>query len=88
MLNEKYGDSPSRAQYHNINVYGKRAEMCNKWLKKGHLLCIKGKLYNRKWKDEEGNVKKFTSVNVDEITFLEKKEKFADEPKEEEQKES
>ena len=83
--NEKYGNSKQSVQYHNVVMWGqKRAEFCKKWIKKGQLLCIKGKLKYKQWKDEEGNYRKTTQVNIDEITFLGKKEDYADGPKEEE----
>jgi len=41
-------------------------------------------LRNQRWKDEEGNTRKTTQVNIDEITFLGKKEDYAEGPKEEE----
>lgn len=83
--NEIFGDSKSAVQYHSVVMRGqKRAEFCKKWIKKGQLLCIRGKLKYRGWKDEEGNPRKTTQVNIDEITFLGKKENYADGPKEEE----
>ena len=83
--NEKFGSSKPRVQYHNVVMWGqKRAEFCKKWVKKGQLLCIKGKLKHQGWKDEESNYRKITQVNIDEITFLGKKENYADGPKEEE----
>ena len=82
--NEKFGDSKSSVQYHNLVAFGKKAELCNKWVKKGQLLCIKGKLKHKGWKDKEGNPRKTTQVHIDVITFLGKKENYADGPKEEE----
>jgi len=83
--NEKYGKSKQSVQYHNVVMLGQgRAEFCKKWVKKGQLLCIRGKLKHKGWKDEEGNYRKTTQVNIDEITFLGKKENYADGPKEEE----
>jgi len=82
--NERYGASKSSVQYHNVVMWGqKRAEFCKKWIKKGQLLCIKGKLKHKGWKDKEGNPRKTTQVYINEVTFLGKKEDFADGPKEE-----
>ena len=83
--NEKFGDSKQSVQFHNLVMWGqKRAEFCKKWVKKGQLLCIQGKLKYRSWKDEEGNPRKTAQVYIDVITFLGKKENYADGPKEEE----
>ena len=64
-------------------AFGAKAEVCNKWCKKGKLIAVKGKLRNQRWQDEQGNTRKTTQVNIDEITFLGKKEDSADVPKEE-----
>ena len=82
--NEKFGDSKSSVQYHNLVAFGTKAELCKKWVKKGQLLNITGKLKYRGWKDKEGNPRKTTQVHIDVITFLGKKENYADGPKEEE----
>ena len=65
-------------------AFGAKAELCNKWCKKGKLIAIKGKLNTSKWQDEQGNPRYRTQVNLDEITFIGKKEDSADVPKEEE----
>ena len=81
--NERYEKSKQLVQYHNLVMWGdKRAEFCKKYLKKGQLICIQGKLKYRAWKDEEGNPRKTTQVNIDEITFLGKKEDYIEVPKE------
>jgi len=83
--NEMYGKSKQLVQYHNCVMWGhKRAEFCKKHLKKGQLICIKGKLKYRAWKDEKGNPRKTTQVNIDEIIFLGKKGEYDAVPKEEE----
>ncbi|MBA7552624.1 Single-stranded DNA-binding protein [subsurface metagenome] len=81
--NERYEKSKQLVQYHACVMWGdKRAEFCQKYLKKGQLICIQGKLKYRAWKDEEGNPRKTTQVNIDEITFLGKKEDYIEVPKE------
>jgi len=85
--NERYEGSKQSVQYHNCVMWGReRAEFCQKYLKKGQLIGIKGKLKHKGWKDKEGNPRKTTQINIDEITFLGKKEDIAAVPKEEEPK--
>ena len=82
--NERYEGSKQSVQYHPCIMWGdKRAEFCKEHLKKGQLIIIKGKLKHTGWKDEKGNPRKTTQVNVDEITFLGKKGESADLPKKE-----
>lgn len=83
--NERYEKSKQSVQYHPCVMWGhERAEFCQKYLKKGQLIGIKGKLKHKGWKDKEGNPRKTTQVNIDEVTFLGKKEDIAAVPKEEE----
>jgi len=82
--NERYEEDKQLVQYHNCVMWGhKRAEFCKKHLKKGQLICIKGKLKYRAWEDDQGNPRKTTQVNIDEITFLGKKGEYVDVPKKE-----
>jgi single-strand DNA-binding protein len=81
--NEVFQGSKNKVQFHSLVAFGAKAELCNKWCKKGKLIAIKGKLRNQRWQDEQGNKRKSTQVNIDEITFLGKKEDSAAVPKEE-----
>lgn len=84
--NEKYQEFPTSVQYHNLSIWGKKADMCKKWLRKGSLVAVKGKLRHPRWTADDGSPRSMTVVNVDEITFLGKKEEFEEAPKEEEVK--
>jgi len=85
--NERYEKSKQSVQYHPCVMWGhERAEFCQKYLKKGQLIGIKGKLKHKGWKDEKGNPRKTTQVNIDEVIFLGKKGESADVPKKEEPK--
>lgn len=82
--NERYEKSKQSVQYHPCVMWGReRAEFCKKFIKKGQLIAIKGKLKHKGWKDEEGNPRKTTQVNIDEVTFLGKKGDYVDVPKKE-----
>lgn len=82
--NERFEGSRSKVFFHNVVAFGGKADTCNKWCKKGTLIAIKGKLRTNKWQDEQGNTRYGTQVNIDEITFIGKKEDYAGGPKEEE----
>jgi len=82
--NEVFQESKNRVEYHTIVAFGTRAELCHKYCRKGMLLAIKGRLRHNTWQDEQGNKRYSTQINIDEITFLGKKEDFADGPQDEE----
>ena len=51
-------------------VKNKGAEICEKYLKKGDMVYIEGRLKTRKWQDEEGKDRYNTEVHCTEFTFL------------------
>lgn len=81
--NEAFGPKDKRVEFHRIVVWGKRAEQCDKYLRKGSFIQVVGKLRHRSFKGNDGRVQWITEVNADEITFLGKKGDYEDVPKEE-----
>ena len=62
------------------------AEHTSEYCKKGDLVGVKGRIQNRSYEDEEGNIKYITEVIVDKISFLasaKNKEEHFEEPIEE-----
>lgn len=65
--------------FHTIVVWGSKAENCLKYLNKGSLVAIVGKINYRHWEDEKGQKKYATEIIADEINFLQSKPKENDE---------
>ncbi len=57
-------------EWHRIVVFGKVAEQCNQYLKKGRLVCIEGSLQTRCWEKPPGEKHYFTDVIASRVTFL------------------
>lgn len=57
-------------QWHNIVAWGKKAELIERFVKKGQLVPVDGKLVNRSWTDASGNTKRITEVQVNEILLI------------------
>lgn len=55
----KNGEKESRTEWHRIVAWGRLAEICNEYLKKGKQVYIEGRIQTRQWDDKDGN-KKFT----------------------------
>jgi single-strand DNA-binding protein len=49
------GERQSLAEFHNVAVWGRLAEVCEKFLKKGKLIYVEGYLKTRSWDTPEGN---------------------------------
>lgn len=65
---EKDGEKKETSEFHNIVVYGKQAENCAKYLLKGQLAAVEGKLATRSW--EKDDVKHYrTEVVAQRVQF-------------------
>lgn len=75
--NETYknnkGEKVTETQWHNLIAWGKTAEICEKFLKKGSEIAIEGKLVNRNYTDKEGIKRYVTEIEVHEILMLDSK---------------
>ena len=49
--NDKNGQKQESAEFHNIVVWGRQAEVASKFLNKGGLVLIEGRLQTREWDD-------------------------------------
>jgi single-strand DNA-binding protein len=61
-------------EWHRVVAFGKLAEQCNQYLKKGQLVCIEGSLQTRCWEKSPGEKHYFTEVVASRMTFLNSKE--------------
>ena len=59
---DKSGSKQNAPEFHNIVAFGKIAEICAKYLKKGSLALIEGRIQTRSWQDKEGNKKSRTEI--------------------------
>ena len=69
----KSSEKKSLAEYHNIAAWGRLAEICQSYLRKGKLVYIEGYLKTRSWDSPEG-VKIFrTEVVATDMIMLDKR---------------
>ena len=50
----KQGEQQEKTEWHRIVAFGRTAEVCGEYLKKGKQVYIEGKLQTRKWENKEG----------------------------------
>lgn len=60
----------NHTEWHKVVVWGKQAENCAKYLTKGRLVHVMGKLRTRSWVDSAGLTKYITVIVAKEVTFL------------------
>lgn len=75
----KGGDKQQSAEFHELVAWGKLAEICNQFLKKGKLIYIEGYLKTRSWDAEDGTKRFRTEVVVNDMIMLDKKGEGASE---------
>ncbi len=71
----KTGEVQSRTDWHTIIAWRGLADLAEKFMHKGSLLYIEGKLRTRQYEDKEGNKKYVVQVDAVELVMLDKKEK-------------
>ena len=59
-----------RTEWHTVNTWGKSAENCSKYLKKGSAVLLEGKLQTRKWQNKDGVNMYSTEINADRVVFI------------------
>ncbi len=71
---DKSGQRQERTEWHNIVAWGRLAEICGQYLKKGKLVYIEGSIHTDSWDDKETGQKKYrTEINAREMKMLDKK---------------
>lgn len=81
---DKNGEWQTKTEWHNIVVWRNAAEYAAKYLKKGNLTSIEGKITTRSWEDKEGNKKYTTEIIAERVKLLEKKTKQEEAPQDDE----
>lgn len=64
------GEKVTETQWHNLVVWGKMADIAEKYLAKGREVLIEGKIVNRSYNDKEGQKKYVTEIQVNELLLL------------------
>lgn len=64
------GERKDITDWHNVVLWRGLADVAEKYLKKGNLVYIEGKLKTRSWEDKEGNTRYTTEVVADNMTML------------------
>jgi len=67
---DQSGQQQRETEFHNVVVWGKQAELCNKYLAKGRLVMIEGRLQTRSWDDKQtGQKRSRTEIIAERIQF-------------------
>lgn len=64
------GEKVEDTQWHNLVVWGKTADIAEKYLHKGSQIAVDGKLNYRNYEDKNGEKKTVTEIVVNDIVML------------------
>jgi len=61
---DKNGEQQKETEWHKVSAFGRTAEVCGEYLKKGSQVYIEGRLQTRKWQDKETGADKYSTEIV------------------------
>ena len=65
----KAGQKQDEAQFHNVVVWGKQAEIVSRFLKKGSTVMVEGRIQNRSFVDKAGQNRSVTEIVCERFQF-------------------
>jgi single-strand DNA-binding protein len=71
--NDKDGNKQERTEWTTVVVWGKRADSCAKYLKKGHQVYVEGRKKTRMW-EKDGQKHYAVELVAEQVTFLNNKD--------------
>ncbi len=67
---DKQGQKVDKTEWHRIVMWRGLAEVAERYLKKGSMICIEGKLTTRSWEDQNGQKRYTTEILADNMQML------------------
>lgn len=67
------GDKKDEVEFHEVVVWGKLAELCSQYLKKGRKVHVMGRLQTRSWEGTDGAKRQKTEIVAQDVVFVDSK---------------
>jgi single-strand DNA-binding protein len=67
---DKGGEKQEKTEWHRVSFFGRQAEICGEYLKKGSAIYVEGSLQTRKWQNKEGQDQYTTEIRGDRMQML------------------
>ncbi|MFN4325013.1 MAG: single-stranded DNA-binding protein [Azonexus sp.] len=64
------GEKKEMTEWVRVSAFGKLAEICGQYLKKGSQVYVEGSLRTRKWTDKDGQERYTTEIRCDDMKML------------------
>jgi single-strand DNA-binding protein len=66
----KDSQTTKKTEWHNVVAFGRTAEICGEYLRKGSQIYVEGRLQTQKWQDREGATHYKTEVVIGNLQML------------------
>ncbi|MVN23257.1 single-stranded DNA-binding protein [Mucilaginibacter arboris] len=73
IFKDKDGQTAAKTEWHTIVLWRSLAELAAKYLHKGSLVYIEGRLKTRQFEDKEGKIRYTTEIVAEQLIMLDKK---------------
>ncbi|SMO85309.1 single-stranded DNA-binding protein [Fodinibius sediminis] len=70
---DKQGEWKETTEWHRVVAWGRLAEICQEYLKKGSQVYIEGPIQTRQWEDKDGQTRYTTEIKALTMTMLDSK---------------
>lgn len=67
------GERQERTEWHTVTVWGRVAENCKRYLRKGSKIAVEGDLRSRTWQADDGTERRTWFINAKSVEFLDSK---------------
>lgn len=67
---DRNGEMQERTEWHRVVAWGRTAEICQQYLKKGSQVYVEGPIQTREWEDKEGQKRYTTEIKALTLTML------------------
>ena len=67
---DKDGNKQEATEWHRVSYFGRQAEVCGQYLKKGSQIYVEGSIRTRKYQDKDGVEKYATEIRGDRMQML------------------
>jgi len=72
-FDQSSNERKERTTWHRVIVWGKSAENCAKYLRKGSKAFVEGRIQVREWQDQSGNKRHTTEIVANSVQFIDTK---------------
>jgi single-strand DNA-binding protein len=73
-MDKNTNERQEKTEWHRIVAWGRLAEICNQYLKKGSKVYIEGRLQTRSWEGQDGQKRYTTEIVAGEMQMLDSRE--------------